>query len=68
MTEPLMPKICRNGGEAVCGGGGWRRVEWVEITNAITAEKDCLGVAILDRETTIVKFNCNGIVTSKSTN
>ena len=36
----------------------------VEITDAITAEKYRLGVAILDRETTIVKFNCNRIVTS----
>jgi hypothetical protein len=43
-------------------------VEGVEIAGAITAEKYRLGDAILDRETGIVKFNCNGIVTSKSTN
>lgn len=42
-------------------------MEGVEVTGgAITAEEYRLGVAILDREATIVKFNGNRIITSKS--
>jgi hypothetical protein len=66
VTESLMPQISRHGGETFCGGGCWRR-EGIEITGTVTAEKHRLGVAILDRETKIVKFNGNWIVTCEGT-
>jgi len=62
-----MPKICRDDGEAVCGGAG-RRLERIEIAGAVTAEDHRLRVSILDRETKIIKFNVDRIITSEGTN
>jgi len=67
VAKSLVPQVCRDGGEAVVGCRG-RRVQWIEIALAVTAENHRLGVPILNRETTIVKFNCDRIVTCKSTN
>jgi hypothetical protein len=67
VSKPLVPQVCREGGEAV-GGCNGRRLQWIEIALAITAENHLLGAPILNRETTIVKFNCDRIVTRKSVN
>ena len=59
-----MLKIYRDDGKAVCGGA-CQRLERIEIAGAVTAEDHCLRVSILDRETKIIKFNVDRIITSE---
>ena len=68
MAQPSVPEVHTDGegDRRGVGGGGW--VDRVELVGAITSVKHHPGTGILDRKTTHVKFNGNGIVTSKRTN
>ena len=60
VAEALMPQIDSGCGEAVMGGG---RVDRVKFSVRFTAEDHLPCATFLDRETNIIKFNVNRIVT-----
>lgn len=65
VAEALVPAIGRQDGEALSGAGR-RQLQRIEVARAVTAEYHRLGVEILDRETTRVKFDSNWIILSES--
>ena len=69
MTEASMPKI-HSGGESDRGGGsgGGDGVNWVELVGAVTSVEHHPRASILNRKTTVVKFNGHRIFTCKRTN
>ena len=69
MSKPLMPKCCGCGGEGVVVvETRLAGVQRVEITGAVTAEKNHPGEEILNRKTKRVKFDSYGIITGKTAN
>jgi hypothetical protein len=71
MTETSMPEIDASGKGGWTGGGGGvvgGGVHRVELVRTITSVKNHPCTGVLHRKTNGVKFNSNGILTSKTTN
>ena len=68
MSQTSMPKVdtCSEGDWG--GGGGGGGVQRIELVRTITTVKDHPSTGVLHRKTDIIKFNGNGILTSKTTN
>ena len=68
MTEMGVPKIDASGKGEWTGGDGGGRMHGVELVRAITSVEHHPCTGVLHRKTNIVKFNSNGILTSKVKN
>ena len=68
MAETSMPEVDASGEGGWTSGGGGRRVHRVELVGAITSVENHPCTGVLHRKTNGVKFNSNGILTSKTAN
>ena len=68
MYQTSMPKVDTYGEGDWGGGGGGGGVHWIELVRTIATVKDHPSMGVLHRKTDIIKFNGNGILTSKTTN
>ena len=63
MTQTSMPEIDAGGESNLCSGGGGRRMQRIDLVEAVTSVKYHLGSSVLDTKTKLVKFNSNKIFT-----
>ena len=68
MSQTSMPKVDNCGEGDWGGGGGGGGVHLVELVRTISSVKDHPSTGVLHRKTDIIKFDCNGILTGKTTN
>ena len=68
MTQTSMPEIDVGGESNRCSGGGGWRMHQIELVGAVTSVKYHPGSSVFNTKTKLVKFNCNRIFTSETTN